>query len=210
MAKIKDIVRTYPDIFPQIQEGTEEERRKRYEEIVEKHSEALDQICQEILGESIEVHQEGFEFGKELARKYSATLEDIQTLFNQVLPSYQDKIFQIGPILSGLYHEIIQDGDTLKLDVRPYHPPPRYIGFRHPRGRLMIEGDVGYGLGEWMEGGEIYIKGDYESLGRNQQGGIIYRWTNLGYWPESDLEAEDRYLNWMVGYLAGKRLKAKR
>jgi len=37
MAKIADLIKIYPDILPQIQEG-EEDKRKRYEEMVEKHS----------------------------------------------------------------------------------------------------------------------------------------------------------------------------
>lgn len=38
MAKIEDIIKAYPDTFPQIQEGGEKERWRRYEEMREKHS----------------------------------------------------------------------------------------------------------------------------------------------------------------------------
>lgn len=117
--------------------------------------------------------EKNFNFGIKITKDYFLNIQDIEKLFNEVLPKYLRGGF-IGFFISGAYHEIIRDSDTLKLNLRGYPTSISGIGFRHTAGKLEIIGDKAYHVGTQMTGGEIYIFGNAGNyIGKEMKGGRI-------------------------------------
>lgn len=122
--------------------------------------------------------ERNFNFGIKITKDYFLSLQDIEKLFNDILPEYFGGGF-IGFFISGLYHEIIKDSDTLKLNLRVYPASISGLGFRHPAGRLEIMGDKAYHVGMQMIAGEIYISGNTGNyIGKEMKGGRIVVYGN--------------------------------
>lgn len=122
--------------------------------------------------------ERNFNFGIKITKEHFLTLQDIEKLFNDILPQYFGGGF-IGFFISGLYYEIIKDSDTLKLNLRVYPASISGLGFRHPVGRLEIVGDKAYHVGMLMTGGEINIFGNSGNyIGKEMKGGRIIIYGN--------------------------------
>ncbi|MEN2985155.1 MAG: hypothetical protein ABDH16_00590 [Thermodesulfovibrionaceae bacterium] len=122
--------------------------------------------------------EKNFNFGVKIVKDYSLCLQDIEKLFNEILPKYFGGGF-IGFFISGAYHEIISDNDTIKFNLGVYPASISGLGFRHPIGRVEIIGDRAYYVGMLMTGGEIYVFGNTGNyIGKEMKGGRIIVYGN--------------------------------
>lgn len=117
--------------------------------------------------------EQNFNFGIKFAQELTLRKDDIEKLFNDYLPKYFDGGC-IGFFISGLYHEIIKKQDILRLNLQDYKVSVSGLGYRHPDGRLEINGDKVYYIGMEMKGGEIYVFGNPGNhIGTKMSGGLI-------------------------------------
>ena len=117
--------------------------------------------------------EKNFNFGLKISKDCSLTLNDVEKLFNNILPEYFGGGF-IGFFISGTYHEIIKESDTLRLNLRVYPASISGLGFRHPCGKLEISGNKAYHVGMQMTGGQIVIFGNTGNyIGKEMKEGKI-------------------------------------
>ncbi len=124
---------------------------------------------------TIEQH---FSFGIKTIRNIRLTLNDVEKLFNEHLCKFFDG-GSIGFFLSGMYHEIMRNDDTIKLNLKAFRVSISGLGYRHPAGKLEITGDKAYYLGTQMLGGEIHVAGNAGNhIGGEMRGGLMVIYGN--------------------------------
>ncbi len=129
-----------------------------------------------------------FNFGKTIAKEYSADLLDIEKIFNEVLPQYISGGF-LGFFISGMYNDMIGKDDILKLSTIRYFSSISGLGYQHRCGRLEITGDKTHYVGQEMSGGEIVVYGNAGNyVGKSMKGGLIYIEGNTRNWLGSKME----------------------
>jgi formylmethanofuran dehydrogenase subunit C len=124
-----------------------------------------------------------FQYGRKVQKSYGLGLAEIEEMANIHLPAkvldfegeikmkIEDEFFDsyLGYFFSGVYHDIMDKGDVITIDLRrfpPGFPHLRYrlgnkwgFGYRHRKGELRIIGYSGGYLGQEMMGGRIEVVG---------------------------------------------------
>jgi|Deesub1362A_J573_1020465.scaffolds.fasta_scaffold00954_3 formylmethanofuran dehydrogenase subunit C len=139
-----------------------------------------------------------FLYGRKIQKNLGLDIEKIEELVNTELPekiveyekeikvNLQDDMFDsfLGYFVSGLYHDVLKENETITFDLRsfpPKFPHLRYrignkwgFGYRHIRGELRIIGYSGGYLGHEMRGGVIDVVGRVsDRTGYRMRDGII-------------------------------------
>ncbi len=117
--------------------------------------------------------EQNFNFGIKIAREIRLGVDEIEKLFNKHFPKFFDGGC-IAFFISGTYYETINISDILKLNLKGFKVSVSGLGYRHPAGRLEINGDKVYYAGMQMKGGEIQIFGNTGNhIGGEMRGGLI-------------------------------------
>ncbi|RLI83596.1 hypothetical protein DRP07_03145 [Archaeoglobales archaeon] len=139
-----------------------------------------------------------FDYGRKVQRGFGLGLDEIEEMVNLILPEkiiefekeirvkLCDDLFDsyLGYFFSGLYHDVIEDRDSITFDLRktlPKFPHLRYrlsnkwgFGYRHSRGELILLGYPGGYVGHEMSGGKIEVIGSTsDRVGYKMRGGEI-------------------------------------
>jgi len=181
MEAIRGLLKRNPDLIKIRPDKKRMQMLNKYEEVIKADYDKLHEIAKEYMQWGLDIPSwrfdaastRVFEFGRRLARQYNIDIFEVGRLFNEVLPHYT-RAGLAGCFISGLYRDIIKQGDVIRLHLTAYPGSIYGIGYRHPRGRLEVIGDRAHFLGAEMEGGEISIKGNVGNyLGKLKRGGEI-------------------------------------
>lgn len=147
-----------------------------------------------------------FNFGKGAAREYAINLSEIERLFNEVLPRY-GRGGSLGFFISGLYENLIMEGDVLRLNLMNYPATISGLGYRHSYGSLEIIGDRAYYVGMEMEAGEIQVSGNVGNyLGKSMKGGRLIIDGNARNWIGEEMEGGFILISGGAGHIVGKKM----
>lgn len=121
---------------------------------------------------------ENFNFGLKISKNYNLSIEDISKIFNEFIPKYFNGGL-IGFFISGIYYKLIEDSDTLEINLNSYPASISGLGYKHPKGILNIKGNKAYYIGAQMISGEIHIFGNTGNhIGKEMKGGKIVVYGN--------------------------------
>ena len=188
-------------------------RRQRYDRIIVDTFDKLDDIAREyrnwvakIPPWHLEAGEQVFNFGKQTAEEYDLNLNNVDRLFNEVLPNWTRGAL-LGFFVSGAYHEVIRENNLLPLDLSNYSGTVSGLGYRHPMGRLVIIGNRTYYLGVRMKDGEIVLKGNAGShVGKFMLGGQILIEGNVRNWIGQHMRGGAIRIKGNAGHIIGKNM----
>ena len=97
----------------------------------------------------------------------------------------------------------------LHLDVKELPFPLDCLGYQNPRKlHLIIEGNVGNGIGLEMEGGEIVVKGDCKNYtGKKKKDGKIIVEGNCDSWTGEEMNGGEIIVKGNCGWCTGEDMK---
>lgn len=214
MQGIKRLLEKNPDLLRvESLDPERRERRQRYEEAL-KYDKA-EELAREFVSWGSKIPswktdpitaEKIFSLGKRSAEEYDVNLLEIERLFNEVLSNYM-RGGLLGFFISGLYRDIIREGDFLRLNLRRYPTSISGLGYKHSLGRLEIVGDKAYYLGTEMEEGEILVSGNVGNyLGKSMKGGRIIVDGSARNWVGEKMEGGLILIKGDVGNIVGKKM----
>lgn len=154
-----------------------------------------------------EFMDEIFKFGRKIGKECNLNLSDIEKLFNQVLNVYVQG-GMLGCFVSGLYHDLIEEGEILTLDLRNYRGSVSGLGYRHERGILRLIGSKASFLGFYMKGGIVEVKGNVGNhLGRKMEDGRIIVKGNARDWIGECMKGGIIVVKGDVGNVIGEKME---
>lgn len=214
MQGIRELLEKNPDLIKIRPDKKRIQMLNRYEEVIKADYDKLHEIAKEYMRWGLDIPSwrfdaasaRVFEFGRRLAREYNVDIFEVSKLFNGVLPHYT-RAGLAGCFISGLYIDIIKQGDIIKLNLMTYPGSIYGIGYRHPKGRLEVVGNRAHFLGAEMEGGEVFIKGNVGNyLGKLKKDGNILVEGNVRNWVGEKMEGGTIFIKGNVGDALGEKM----
>jgi len=214
MQGIRELLEKNPDLIKIRPDKKRIQMLNRYEEVIKADYDKLHEIAKEYMRWGLDIPSwrfdaasaRVFEFGRRLAREYNVDIFEVSKLFNEVLPHYT-RAGLAGCFISGLYIDIIKQGDIIKLNLMTYPGSIYGIGYRHPKGRLEVVGNRAHFLGAEMEGGEVFIKGNVGNyLGKLKKDGKILVEGNVRNWVGEKMEGGTIFIKGNVGDALGEKM----
>lgn len=148
-----------------------------------------------------------FKFGRRIGKECNLNLNEVENFFNDVLPSYV-RGGMLGCFVSGLYHDVMDDGDVLTLDLRRYYGSVSGLGYRHKRGILRLIGNRALFLGFEMKGGVIEVEGNVGNyLGKCIKDGKIVVNGNARDWVGDCMKGGRIVVKGDVGNVIGEKME---
>jgi len=147
-----------------------------------------------------------FKFGRKIGKECRIGLREVEALFNDVLPRYVGG-GMLGCFVSGIYHDMLEDDDTLTFNLSGYRGSVSGIGFRHRKGELRVVGNRALYLGFEMEGGRIVVNGNVGNfLGKGMRGGVIEVLGNARDWVGLEMRGGRIAVRGNVGSAIGVKM----
>lgn len=190
-----------------------EERKHRYEQVIDDNFDKFEDIAEEAQALimtmqhwRLEAGEKVFEFGKAIAVEYALDLGEIDRLFNHVLPRWSRGPL-LGFLISGTYHEIIQEDDRLLLDLTKYPGAISGFGYKQPQGSLELVGNRAFYLGVRMTGGKVVLRGHAANhIGKYLQGGQIIIEGNTRNWVGQKMHGGVIAIKGNAGDIIGQKM----
>jgi len=214
MRAIRDLLKKDPELLKlNAVDADIIKKRQRYERIIEDNFDKLEDIAKEaqslimtLQHWRLEAGEKIFEFGKAITAEYDLNIADIDRLFSEVLPKYSRGPL-LGFLISGIYHEIIQETDVLFFDLSKHVGAVSGFGFKHPRGKIEMLGNRAFFLGVKMSGGEVELRGHAGShIGKYLQGGKIAIKGNARNWIGHHMHGGSITIEGNAGDIIGKSM----
>lgn len=119
-----------------------------------------------------------YNYGERRAKKLIYTKHDLEELSTRIDMNHKDDGCYLGIFLSALINKIITEEETIILrPIVPLHGVGAYL----TKGRVIVDGDVGFFLGHYMEGGEMIVEGSAQhDTGNGMKGGRLVIKKDVG------------------------------
>jgi hypothetical protein len=111
----------------------------------------------------------------EIVGKLEYSAKDIENFSLALVDSQDKKPFSSGK--AGVFLSALVDGckdSEFVIHTGHLAEPIHFLGSRALK-NITVEGDVGYAVGDKMEGGEIHIDGDYKGISTHIERGRIFQ-----------------------------------
>ncbi len=179
----------------------------RVKSILHNVAEEFVEFVRELPNWKLEIFEDVFNFGKKICIDCRLGLEDIEVMFNDILPNYV-RGGLIGCFISGLYHNILGDGDVLRLNLYKYSGSISGLGYMHKKGKLIVYGNRAFCLGYKMRGGIIEVFGNVGNyLGKQMEGGEIIVHGNARNWVGEKMKGGRIVIKGNAGDIIGYKME---
>ncbi len=195
-----------------------EKLKKRSEEFVKRYRSRVKSVLHNIAEEFVEfvknlpnwrfeVIEDVFNFGKRICNDCKLKVEDIEELFNNVMPNYV-RGGLLGSFISGLYSDVMGEDDILRLDLNKYSGSISGLGYMHKKGKLIVYGNRAFCLGYKMRGGIIEVFGNVGNyLGKQMEGGEIIVHGNARNWVGEKMKGGRIVIKGNAGDIIGYKME---